>query len=101
MQPIGTHAGEVMYFESICFRGELGFLNCDAICMCVVNEQFELLEFVFNSVYVDLKYNDIYLTFTVVSVLCLCSHAVVLGMDVGLSWYPMSMYVFDSGQCRR
>ena len=25
------------------FRGELGFLNCDDICMCVVNEQFELL----------------------------------------------------------
>ena len=27
------------------FRGELGFLNCDDICMCVVNKQFELLEF--------------------------------------------------------
>ena len=26
--------------------GELGFLNCDDICMCVVNKQFELLEFV-------------------------------------------------------
>ena len=25
--------------------GELGFLNCD-VCMCVVNKQFELLEFV-------------------------------------------------------
>ena len=32
--------------------GELGFLNCDDICMCVVNNQFELLEFVFDSVYV-------------------------------------------------
>ena len=27
------------------FRGELGFLNCDDFCMCVVNKQFELLEF--------------------------------------------------------
>ena len=28
-----------------CTLGYLGFLNCDAICMCVVNKQFELLEF--------------------------------------------------------
>ena len=42
-----------------CVRGELGFLNYDDICMCVVNKQFELLEFVFNSVYVDLKYCEI------------------------------------------
>ena len=40
--------------------------------MCVVNKQFELLEFVFNSVYVDLKYNDISLTCTAGSVWCLC-----------------------------
>ena len=49
---------------SFCIRGELGSLNCDDICMCVVNKQFELLEFVFNSVYVDLKYDEIYLTLT-------------------------------------
>ena len=35
--------GEVMYFGCVCFRGELGFLNCYDICMCVANEQFELL----------------------------------------------------------
>ena len=64
MQPIGTHGGEVMYFWRFCFRNELCFLNCDYICMYVVNKQFELLEFVFNSVYVDLQYNDISLTFT-------------------------------------
>ena len=45
MQTIGTHGGEVMYFGCVCFRGELGFMNCDDICMCVVNKQFELLEF--------------------------------------------------------
>ena len=50
MPPIGAHGGEVMYFESVCFRGELGFLNFDDICMCVVNKQFELFQFVFNSV---------------------------------------------------
>ena len=34
--PIGTHGGEVMYFRCVCFRGELGFLNCDDISMCFV-----------------------------------------------------------------
>ena len=43
MQPIGTYGGEVMYFGCVCFRGELDFLNCYDICMCVVNKQFELL----------------------------------------------------------
>ena len=33
------------YFGCVCFWRELGFLNCDDICMCVVNKQFELLEF--------------------------------------------------------
>ena len=47
MQPIGTNGGEVMYFGCVCFRDELGFLNCDDICLCVVNKQIELLEFVF------------------------------------------------------
>ena len=32
-----------MYFWCFGFRGELGFLNCDDVCMCVVNKQFELL----------------------------------------------------------
>ena len=36
--PVGAQGGEVMYF--------LSFLNCDDIGMCVVNEQFELFEFV-------------------------------------------------------
>ena len=46
VQPIGAHCCEVMYFGCFDFSGELGFLNCDDICMCVVNKQFELLEFV-------------------------------------------------------
>ena len=53
VQPIGAHCCEVMYFWCFGFRGELGFLNCDDVCMCVVNKQFELLEFVSESVYVD------------------------------------------------
>ena len=60
MQPVGAHGGEV--------RNELGFLDCDDICMCVVNKHFELLEFAVNSVYVDLKYNEISPTFTTGSV---------------------------------
>ena len=57
MEPIGRHCGEVMYFGSFSFWGELGFLNWGDVCMCVVNKQFELLEFVFDSVYVDLQYD--------------------------------------------
>ena len=62
------HSGEVMYFGCFCFRGEPGFLDCDDICMCVVNKHFEILAFVFNSVYVDLKYNEMDFSFTAGSV---------------------------------
>ena len=34
------------YFVCFDFRGELGFRNCNDVCMCVVNKQFELIEFV-------------------------------------------------------
>ena len=40
VQPIVAHYCEVMYFGCFDFRDELGFLNCDDICMCVVNKQF-------------------------------------------------------------
>ena len=55
--------------------------------MCVVNKQFELLEFVSESVYVDLQYHEISFTFTAGSVyLCgVSSHVVVLGLFVRLS----------------
>ena len=77
VQHIGTHGGEVMYFGWVCFRDELGFLYCDDICMCVVNKQVELLEFVFDSVYVDLKYDEMSFTFTVVSLCRVYGHVVV------------------------
>ena len=87
MQPIVAHCCEVMYFGCFDFRGELGFLTCDDICMCVVNKQFELLEFVSESVYVDLQY-EISLTITAGYVcLCgVCNPVVVLGLSVRLSW---------------
>ena len=87
VQPIGAHCCEVMYFGCFGFRGEHGFLNCDDVCMCVVNKQFEFLEFVSESVNVDLQYDEIYLTSTAGSV-CLCgvsSPVVVLGLFVRLS----------------
>ena len=61
--------------------------------MCVANDQFELLGFVFDSVYVDLRYDEISLTFTAgyVSLRGLCSHVVVLALSVRLSSYPMLM----------
>ena len=46
VQHIVAYCFEVMYFGCFDFRDELGFLNCDVICMCVVNKQFELFEFV-------------------------------------------------------
>ena len=52
-----------MHFGCVCFRGEFGFLNCDDICMCVVNKQYERLEFVFAHGYVDLQYDEISLAF--------------------------------------
>ena len=60
VQSIGAHGGEVEYFGSFYFRG---FINCDDIRMCVVNKQFERLESVFDSVYVDLQYDEISLIF--------------------------------------
>ena len=93
VQSIGTPGGEFMYFGCVCFRDKLGFMNCDDICMCVVNKQFQFLEFVFDSVYVDLQYDEISLTFTAgsVSLCCVCSHVVVIGLSVRLSWYSMRM----------
>ena len=74
VEPIGTHGVNVMYFGCVCFRGELGFLHCGDICMCVMNKQFELLEFVFDSVYVDLQYDEISHNSTAgsVSLWCVC-----------------------------
>ena len=93
VQPIDAHCCNGMYFGRFGFKGELGFLNCDDVCMCVVNKQFELLEFVFDSVYADLQYDEIYLPFTAgsVSLCCVCGHVVVFGLSVRLSWYPMWM----------
>ena len=92
VQRIGTHGGEVMYFGCVCFRAEIGFLNCDDICMCVMNKQFELLEFVFDSVYVGLQYDEIFLTSTAgsVSLWYVCRSCGRL-WSVRLSWYPMLM----------
>ena len=72
VQPIVVHCCEVMYFRCFEFRGELSFLKCDDVCMCVVNKQFELLEFVSESVYVDLQYDEISLFYCWVCVLVWC-----------------------------
>ena len=90
VQPIGTHGGEVMYVGCFCFRSEHGSMNCD-ISMCVVNKQFELIEFVFDSACVDRQYDKTSRTFTAgyVPLCCVCSHVVVFGLSMMLSWYPM------------
>ena len=43
---------------------ELGFLNCDDVCMCVIDESFELLKFVVYAVYVNLQNDEISLVIT-------------------------------------
>ena len=53
--------------------------------MCVMNKQFELLKFVSESVYVDLQYDEIYLTFTAGCLCSVSSPVVVLGLFVRLS----------------
>ena len=67
-----------MYFWCFGFRDELGLLNCDDVCMCVMNKQFELLEFVSESVYVDLQYDEISLTLLLGRVFVWCSSPVVV-----------------------
>ena len=81
-----------MNYGCSCIRGELGFLNYDDICICVVRKQFELLECC-DSVYVDLQCDEISLTFTAgyVSLYGVCSHMVVFGLAVRLLWYYMWM----------
>ena len=71
VQPIGTHGGEVIYFGCVCFRGELGFLNCDDICMCVVNKQFELPEFVSFLSSISLLYQSRLALFRLILVRCI------------------------------
>ena len=75
----------------LCILGVLALgvslVSCDAVCTCVENKQFELLEFVSESVYVDLQYDEISLIFTAGSV-CLCgvsSPVVDIGLFVRLS----------------
>ena len=72
VQPIIVHCCQVMYCGCLDLRGELGFLNCDDVRMCVVNKQYELLVFVSESVYVDLQYEQISLTFTAGSMCLVC-----------------------------
>ena len=56
--------------------------------MCALNKQFELFEFVFDSVYVDLQYDEISPIFTAGSVsLCgVYSCVVFLCLFVGMLW---------------
>ena len=77
-------------------------MNCDDVCMCVVNKYFEFLEYVSESVYFDLKYGEIYLTPTAGSVcLCgVCSHwsaceVVVVPYVVGMVVAVTEMHVLS------
>ena len=85
----------MLYVRVSCFvvcgyavaKGHIDVCNCDVFS--IVNVYVDHLK-LFNSVDIDLKYNEISLTFTTGSVcLCgVCSHVVILGLSVRLSWYP-------------
>ena len=76
----------------VCFRGELVFLNFYDISMCVVNKQFELIEFFIIPFMLTCSMMR-FLTFNAWygSLSCVCSHVVVFGLSVSLSWYSMWM----------
>ena len=81
MQPIVAYSCEVMYFGCFGFRGELGFLNCYDIYMCVVIKQFEVLEFVFDPFMLTCS-TIRFLSLVLLGYVCLCgvcSPVVVLG----------------------
>ena len=61
--------------------------------MCGVTKQFELLKFVFDSVYVDLQYDEISLTFTAGSV----CEVVMVPYVVGAR--AKAMLVWGQGRC--
>ena len=82
----GEHSGKVMYFGSFCFRGELRFRNCDDICMYVVNKQFEFREVVLVRFMLTCS---IMRFISLLLCVCVVYIVVVLGLSVGLPWYPM------------
>ena len=71
--------------------------------MCVVNKQFELLEFVFDSVYDDLQCDEIFLTFTagfvslywVCGLWSVCEVVVVPYVDAVVAVTVMRVLLFD------
>ena len=72
------------------FRGELGFLNCDGICMCVMNKQFELPSLFL--IPFMLTYNMMrFLSLLLLSPCACVVSLVIFGLSVRLSWYPMWM----------
>ena len=79
---------QLWYFGRFDFRGELGFLNCDDGCMCVVNKQFELLKFV--SSLLKLTCSMMRFLSLLLLGMCVCVVFVVLGLSVRLLWYPIS-----------
>ena len=61
-----------------------------------VNKQFELLEFVFESVYVDLQYDEIYLTFSYLSVSLCCVGGLFVAFSLSVR---LSCYLCGCGDC--
>ena len=88
VQPIVAHCCKVMYFGCFNFRGELGSLNCYDVCMCVVNKQFELIEFVLSLFMLTCRMMR-FLSLLLLGMCVVCSPVVVIVLSVRLLWNPM------------
>ena len=72
-----------MYFGCVCFRGDLGLLDCDDICMCVVIKHFDILAVVFGFFSFHLCCPEVYWDIShSYCGLCVRSNVIVLGLSV-------------------
>ena len=60
MLSVCAYGGVVGYFLGFSFMCELCFLYCDDVRLGAVYEFFLFLDFVSDAVYVDLKYDDVF-----------------------------------------
>ena len=61
-----AYGGVVGYFRCFRFLCEFCFLDCDDVWLGAVYEVFKFLDFVSDAVYVDLKYDDVFVLWLIV-----------------------------------
>ena len=81
-----AYGGVVGYFWSFSFLCEFCFLYCDDVRLCAVYEVFQFLDFVSDVVYVDLKYDDVFVLWLIVVCEWLGCDLSAMGCCVGCVW---------------